>query len=209
MTTQFTIDLTRPGTAQRSRWDWFVGAAGPRHLAMVAAGGVALIAVVALGGVLPQYLRSSSENVAVSKLKREVAAATTELSTLQANLRDLGAEARRQVRWSELLPVFSQRVPETLKIDRVALTKGARPPQGQPPVQAPPSDLGLQIDASTRVVPGASPLEEIASFMGALAQDSAIAGRFELKTWEVKSAPGQGAGDGQLRISIGLAEKRS
>ena len=205
MSTRFTIDLAHPGSAQRSQWDWYVGNAGPRHLAIVAAAGVGLIAIAALGGVLPQYLRYSSEIVAVGKLKREVAVASGELSTLQANLKDLGNEARRQVRWAELLPVFSQRVPETLRIERVALTKSGR--QGQPQAGVQAGDLGLQIDASTRAGVGTSPLEEIARFMGALAQDPVLAARFQLKTWEVKSgAPG--AAD-TLRISIGLGEKRS
>lgn len=208
MSTRFTIDLAHPGTAQRSKWDWLVGNAGPRHLATVAVAGVGLIAIVALGGVLPQYLRYSSEITAVAKLKREVAVASGELSTLQTNLKDLGTEARRQVRWAELLPVFSQRVPETLRIDRVALTKSGRTAQGQPQPGVQAGDLGLQIDASTKTVAGTSPLEEIAHFMGALAQDPVLAARFQLKTWEVKSgAPG--AADTPLRISIGLGEKRS
>ena len=52
MTTQFTIDLTRPGWAQRSRWEWFLGPDGPRRLAIAAAAGVALVILVALGGVV-------------------------------------------------------------------------------------------------------------------------------------------------------------
>jgi Tfp pilus assembly protein PilN len=201
VTTQFTIDLTRPGWAQRSRWEWFLGPDGQRHLAIVAAAGVALVVLVALGGVLPLYLRYSSEVRAIAKLRSEVTTADNDLSTLRTNLRDLGAEARRQVRWSEMLPALSNRLPDTLRIDRVSLGKVAHPPGTQP------GDLTLQIEASTTMVHGSSRLVEIANFMAALAQDPAVATRFQLKTWEVRPAPNQG--DEQLHISIGLAEKRS
>ncbi len=193
MTTHFTIDLTHPGRAQRSPWEWFLGPAGPRHLAIVATAGVAIVALVALGGVLP------------------VTTADNELSTLRTNLRALGAEARRQARWSELLPALSKWLPGTLRIDRVSLGKAARPPQGQAQssqATAQSSDLRLQIDVSTTMEPASSRLVEIANFMAAFAQDPTVAPRFQLKTWEVRPARAQG-GDGQLEISIALAEKRS
>jgi len=210
VTTQFTIDLTHPGRAQRSPWEWFLGPDGLRHLAIVATAGVALVALVALGGVLPRYLRYSSEIQSIAKLRREVTTADNELATLRTNLRALGAEARRQARWSELLPALSKWLPGTLRIDRVSLGKAARQPQGraQSPQAAESSDLTLQIEVSTTMVPASSRLVEIASFMTAFAQDPAVAPRFQLKTWEVKPARDQG-GDGQLQIHIALAEKRS
>ena len=210
MTTQFTIDLAHPGRAQRSPWEWFLGPAGPRHLAIVATAGVALVALVALGGLLPRYIRYSSEIQSIAKLRGEVTTADSELSTLRTNLRALDAEARRQARWSELLPALSKWLPGTLRIDRVALGKAARPPQGQAqsPQAAQSSDLALQIEVSTTMEPASSRLVEIANFMAALARDPAVAPRFQLKTWEVRPARGQG-GDGQLEISIALAEKRS
>ncbi len=211
MTTQFTIDLAHPGRAQRSPWEWFLGPDGPRHLAILATAGVALVALVALGGVLPRYLRYSSEIQSIAKLRGEVTTADNELSTLRTNLRALGAEARRQARWSELLPALSKWLPDTLRIDRVSLGKAARQPQGQAQSQqaaAQSSDLTLQIEVSTTMVPASSRLVEIASFMAAFAQDPVVAPRFQLKTWEVRPARNQG-GDGQLEISIALAEKRS
>ncbi|PYN83527.1 MAG: hypothetical protein DMD96_01975 [Candidatus Rokuibacteriota bacterium] len=211
MTTQFTIDLTHPGRAQRSPWEWFLGPAGPRHLAIVATAGVALVALGALGGVLPRHLRYSSEIQSIAKLRREVTTADNELSTLRTNLRALGAEARRQARWSELLPALSKWLPGTLRIDRVSLGKATRQPQGRaqsPQASSESSDLTLQIEVSTTMVPASSRLVEIASFMTAFAQDPAVAPRFQLKTWEVRPARDQG-GDGQLQISIALAEKRS
>src|SRR2546422_11694611 len=210
MTTRFTIDLTRPGGARRSRWEWLLGPDGPRQLAIVATAGVAIVALVGLGGVLPRYLRYSSEIQSIAKLRGEVTTADNELSTLRTNLHALGAEARRQARWSELLPALSKWLPGTLRIDRVSLGKAARQPQGQAqsPQTAQSSDLTLQIEVSTTMVPSSSRLVEIASFMAAFAQDPAIAPRFQLKTWEVRPARDQG-GDGQLEISIALAEKRS
>ena len=78
MSTRFTIDLTRPGLAQRSRWEWFLGPDGSRHLAIMAAGGVAIVVLVALGGVLPRYLRYSSEVQSIARLRREVTTADSE-----------------------------------------------------------------------------------------------------------------------------------
>ena len=210
MTTRFTIDLTHPGRAQRSPWEWFLGPAGPRHLAIVATASVAIVALVAVAGALPPYLRYSGETESIAKLHREVTTADNELATLRANLRALGAEARRQARWSELLPALSKWLPGTLRVDRVALGKAARPPQGQAQSSQPAaksSDLTLQIDVSTTMVPASSRLIEISNFMAALAQDPAIAPRFQLKTWEVRPARDQG-GDGLLEISFAFVEKR-
>src|SRR5439155_7166916 len=154
-------------------------------------------------------LRYSSETQSIAKLRGEVTTADDELSTLRTNLRALGAEARRQARWSELLPALSKWLPGTLRIDRVALGKAARPPQGQaqsPQAAAQSGDLTLQIEVSTTMEPGSSRLVEIANFMAALAQDPAVAPRFQLKTWEVRPSRDQNAE--QLNISIALVEKR-
>ena len=204
MTTQYTIDLTRPGQAQRSRWDWFVGSDGQRHLVIVAVAGIAVVLIVALGGLLPRYLKYSKELQTITKLRRDVVTSSSEIGTLRASLKDLGAEARRQVRWSELLPVFSRRVPDTLRIDRVSLVKasGRALPAG---VQA--GDLVLEIAASTTVVPGSSRLNDVASFMAGVAQEPAIANRFEMKTWEVK--PNREGSESQIVINVAFAEKRS
>jgi len=215
---RFTIDLARPGRAQRSRWEWFLGPDGLRHLAIVGAGGAALVVLVASAGLAPRYFRHSSELESIAKLRADVAAVDKELSTLQASLRDLDAGALRRVRWAEILPALSKSLPATLRIDRVTLAKGTR--QGQSPGQsasvkseAKPGDpksgeLTLQIDASTTIVPGASRLVDIANFMGAVANDPAVRRRFQLKTWEVQR-PGEQSGQDQLRITIALSEKRS
>jgi hypothetical protein len=216
MNPRFTIDLTRPGRAQRSAWDWFVGPDGLRHLAIVGVGGVILVALIGVGGVLPRYLRYSSDVHSVAKLRVEVAAAEKELSTLQASLRDVEAGARRQVRWAQILPALSRSVPGTLRIDRIALGKGLRP-AGAAQTNKPPetkaadgksTDLVLQIDASTSIVPGGGRLVDIANFMAGIANDPALARRFQLKSWEVQR-PREQSGEEHLRITIAFAERRS
>jgi hypothetical protein len=207
MTTRFAIDLTHPGWGQRSWSDWFLGPAGPRHLAIVAAAGAAIVVLVGLGGITPLYLRYASEVQSISSLRREATAADGELSALRTNLRDLEAEARRQVRWSEMLPVLSTSLPGSLRIDRVTFGKPARPPQAPPPkTGTPAADVALQIEASTTAMPGSSRLVDIANFIGSLAQDPAVAARFQLKNWEVR--PPRESDDG-LQFTVGFAEKRS
>ena len=208
MSTYFNIDLAHPGQAQRSRSDWFFGTQGPRHLAMVAGAGLALIAVIAVGGVVPRYYKYSRELSTIATLKRDVATATTEAGTLRASLGDLGKETRRQVRWSELLPALGRHMPQSLRIDRITLAKAAKP-TGQPrpgEVVTPAGDLVLQIDGSTPMVSGGSRLVEVANFMAALAKEPTVERRFEVKTWEVKSAR-ERADDGLLQLTIRLAEK--
>src|SRR2546428_12411873 len=175
---------------------------------MVAGGGVAIVVLGALGGALPRYLRYSAVIHAIENLEREVTVAGKELSSLRTNLRGLGAEAGRQIRWSQPLRALSRPLPGTLRLDRVSLAKVPRQPQPTEtqPGDPKPVDLVLSIEATTSVVPGGARLVEIANFMSALARDPVLAPRVQLKTWDVRPAPG---GADQLHISIGLAEKRS
>jgi hypothetical protein len=223
MSMTFTIDLLRPGRAQRSRRDWFLGVEGGRHLVMVAAASAVVIAVVMIGGVLPGYVRYSSEVQSVARLRGDLAAADKELATRRASLRDLDAGALRQVRWAEVLPALSRWAPEALRIERVSLETPGRRAAGKPPAATAPTadgkprdpksagtnapELLLQIDASSTLVPGGARLVEIANFMAALANDPAVTRRFHLKTWEVRRPREQGAAD-QLQIGIAFAEKR-
>jgi len=217
MSPRFTLDLARPGRAQRSRWEWFVGPDGVRHLSIIGIGGVLLVVLVGVGGVLPRYWRYASEMQSIARLRLDVASADKELSTLQASLREVEAGARRQVRWSQILPALSRALPGTLRIDRITLGKGARPLGGSAAAASKPVDkaadgkateLVLQIDASTHMVPGGARLVDIANFMAAVAKDPAVAPRFQLKTWEVQAPRDQNNAE-QLRLSIAFAEKRS
>jgi hypothetical protein len=210
VSTYFNIDLAHPGQAQQSRSDWFLGNHGKRHLFIVAGAGIALIAVVGLGGVVPRYYKYSKELSSIAALNRNVATATDDATTLRASLRDLGAEARRQVRWSELLPALSRQIPDLLRVDKITLAKAVKAPGGPPQFPqgaTPPGDLVLQIDASTPVVAGGARLVEVANFMAALATEPTLERRFQMKTWEVKSNREQ-ASAGLLQVTISLTEKR-
>jgi hypothetical protein len=207
MTIRFAIDLTHPGWGQRSWRDWFLGPAGPRHLAIVAASGAALVALVGLGGALPLYLGYAHEVQSIASLRREATTADGELSALRTNLRDLEAEARRQVRWSEMLPVLSTSLPGSVRIDRVSFGKPARPPQApSPKTGTPAADVTLQVEASTPAVAGGARLIDVANFIGSLAQNPAVAARFQLRNWELRPAR---EGDDGLQLTVGFAEKRS
>ena len=211
MTTRFTIDLAHLGSTHRSPWDWFLGPEGVRHLAIVAAAGIGLALLAGLGVALPLYLKYSNEVQTIGKLRRDVTTSGNELATLQASLRDLASEARRQVRWSELLPALSQRVPEALRVERVSLAKAGR--QAQPGASSPPSgvqpgDLLLDIEASTKVAPGGSRLVDIADFINGLAQEPTVSRRFQLKSSQVRPGGREAGGGEQLQISVTFAEKR-
>src|SRR5207245_10866835 len=98
----------------------------------------------------------------------------------RTNLRDLGAEARRRIRWSEMLPALSDPLPGALRIDRVSLSKVARQPQQTEtqPGDAKPFDLLLQLEATTTVVPGGSRLVELANFLLEVAVGQVIGPRY-------------------------------
>src|SRR5262249_14420643 len=103
--------------------------------------------------------------------------------------------------------------PPTIKLQRVEV--GAAPAPAAAPGQTQvqgivPSGGELKIEAVTPLRPGPPPLLEIASFMGGLLKDPAIAPRYRLKSWELKQ-PGGGGGPaadgGQLQILITLSER--
>jgi hypothetical protein len=139
------------------------------------------------------------------------------LNVLRQDIQALSVEAKRQVRWAEMLNAFRQQIPATLKLQKVesggpgAAPAGAAP--GQPQPQAQPGLAGageLRIEALTPLRPGPPPLLEIAQFMGGLLKDPSVSGRFQLKSWEIKQPGGGGAAAGegaQLQIVIVLAEK--
>ena len=211
MNPRFTIDLLRPGRVAQTWQERFTGPAGLRHLVYFILGGVALLLVI-LVLILPTYFRLSDDLNALPNLRRDLTATENDLSVLRTNLQALTLEARRQVRWAELLNAFSQQAPATLKLVKLEAVRIAAPPPappapGQPPVEARPEGV-LRIDAVTPLVAGAPPLLEIAEFMAGLMRDPAVNKRFTLKSWEIKPPAGAIA-DGQqlLNVSITLGEK--
>jgi hypothetical protein len=214
MSGRFTVDLLHPGHVADTWQDWFIGPQGRRRV-IIAAGfsaGVLLLVVIAL--ILPTRLRLSQDVGAIPKLRADLATRDGDLTVLRQDLQALGVEAKRQVRWAEVLNAFRQQIPSTLKLQKVeaggaAAAAPGQPGQGQP--QGSPAGTGeLRIEALTPLRPGPPPLLEIAQFMGGLLKDPSVSKRYQLKSWEIKQPSGGGGavGEGaQLQIVIVLAEK--
>jgi hypothetical protein len=220
MSGRFSVDLLHPGHVADTWQDWFIGPQGRRRL-VVAVGisaGVLLLVVLAL--ILPVRLRLSENVGAIPKLRADLATRDGDLTVLRQDIQALSVEAKRQVRWAEVLNAFRQQIPPTLKLQKVesggpaAVAGGAAPgPPGQPQPQGQTGGAGageLRIEALTPLRPGPPPLLEIAQFMGGLLKDPSVSGRYQLKSWEIKQPGGGGAATGegaQLQILIVLAEK--
>jgi len=213
MSGRFSVDLLHPGHVADTWQDWFIGPQGRRRL-IIAAGfsaGVLLLVVIAL--ILPTRLRLSQDVGAIPKLRADLATRDGDLTVLRQDLQALSVEAKRQVRWAEVLNAFRQQIPSTLKLQKVEASGAAAAAPG-PPGQGQPRGGGagageLRIEALTPLRPGPPPLLEIAQFMGGLLKDPSVAKRYQLKSWEIKQ-PGGGAAAGesaQLQIVIVLAEK--
>lgn len=212
MSGRFSVDLLHPGHVADTWQDWFIGPQGRRRL-IIGAGfsaGVLLLVVIAL--ILPVRLRLSQDVGAIPKLRADLATRDGDLTVLRQDLQALSVEAKRQVRWAEVLNAFRQQIPSTLKLQKVESGGGtAAATPGPPQPQGSPGGAGeLRIEALTPLRPGPPPLLEIAQFMGGLLKDPSVSKRYQLKSWEIKQ-PGSGgaaAGEGaQLQIVIVLAEK--
>jgi len=214
MSGRFSVDLLHPGHVADTWQDWFIGPQGRRRLIIAAAfsAGVLLLVVIAL--ILPTRLRLSQDVGAIPKLRADLATRDGDLTVLRQDLQALSVEAKRQVRWAEVLNAFRQQIPSTLKLQKVEASGAAAAAPG-PPGQGQPRGGGagageLRIEALTPLRPGPPPLLEIAQFMGGLLKDPSVAKRYQLKSWEIKQPGGGGAavGEGaQLQIVIVLAEK--
>ena len=214
MSTRFTIDLAHPGHVADTWQDWFIGLQGRRRWVIAAAGcGIVLVVIIAL--ILPTRIRLSTDVSAIPKLRADLASLEGNLNVIRADLQALALEAKRQVRWAEMLNAFRQQIPATLKLQKVeaAPATSAPAPSGQAqPVGAPPAGAGdLRIEAVTPLRPGPPPLIEIAQFMGGLMKDPTVGRRYQLKSWEIKQAAAAGsqpAGEReQLLVLIVLSEK--
>ncbi len=213
MSARFTIDLQRPGRVAQTWLEWFTGPAGKRRVVFFALAGAGVLLLILVGGILPTYWRLSDDLNALPNLRRDLGATENDLTVLRTNLAALTQEARRQVRWAELLNAFTQQTPATLKLVkleavRVAPPAGPPPPAGQP---APPRPTGtLRIEAVTEQLAGSPPLLEIAQFMAGLMRDPSVNKRFTLQSWEIKPPAAVAEGARQLlNVSIVLAERQS
>ena len=207
MNARFEVDLLHPGGVARTWRDWLVGPRGWQRLALLAAGGAAILLAVLVAGILPAYWRLSGDLHAVPALRRALAARDSDLGLLRSGLGALSQEARRQVRWADLLTTLSGEIPPALKL---RLVEAARvgPPAGPGLPSGAAAKLELRIEAITPLRPGSPPLLVAAQFMAGLMRDPAVSRRFHLKSWEIK--PGVVAarsGEPHLGISIALAER--
>lgn len=189
--------------------EWFIGAPGQRHLALVAMVGASLLLLLLVGGILPVYWRLARDLQDIPRLQHDLAATEGDLSLLRTNLQALTVETRRQVRWAEVLAALSQHLPATMRLEAVEAVRPTSAPGAPPP---PPDAKGegmLRIDAVTPVRAGSPPLLETAQFMAGLMRDPAVNKRFQLKSWEIKPPSGSGPAtdEGLLSITITLAER--
>jgi hypothetical protein len=209
VSTRFQFDLLRPGRVAYTWKDWFLGAEGPRRLVGAAIASGALLAAVLLAGVLPAYWRLSGDLGVLPQLRRDVATSQNDLNLLRANLQALSREARRHVRWGDVLTTFSNQTPPALRIHKVEAVRGPPPGPGQPSAAGAGS---LRIEALTPVRPGSPPLLDAAQFMAGLMRDPAMNRRYELRSWEIQpstTTPGgpDGGAPHYLLIRVILAER--
>ena len=142
-------------------------------------------------------------------LTRDLAARDTDLRLLRSNLQGLSQEARRQVRWADVLTTLGRETPPGLKLQLVEVGRTS-PPAGasQAAAAAARAEETLRIEALTPARPGSPPLVDVAQFMAGLMRDPAVNRRFALKSWEIKpSAVATASGEQLLAISILLAER--
>jgi hypothetical protein len=205
---RFEIDLLHPGWVARTWQDRLVGPRGWRRLALLGVGGIAILLVILVAGILPTYWRLSSDLNAVPGLGKDLAARDADLALLRSNLEALSQEARRQVRWADLLTTFAEQVPPTLRLELVEAARVAPPGSGPPPAAAARFEATLRIEAITPLRPGSPPLLDVARFMAGLMRDPAVNKRFQLKSWEIKpSVVATSSAEPHLTISIVLAER--
>jgi hypothetical protein len=209
MNRRFSIDLVHPGQLSLTWQEWFIGNQGSRRLTAFALAGILLLLLILVGGILPTYWRLSSDLGAIPRLQRDLAASDGDLNVLRTNVQALAGEARRQVRWAELLGAFSHHIPASIRLQGL---EASRPVPaaggGQPPPDAKAEGV-LRIESITPVRSGSGPLLEVAQFMAGLMRDPAVNKRFQLKSWDIKPPGGTSAGDEAqyLNITILLAER--
>jgi hypothetical protein len=143
------------------------------------------------------------------ELRRDLSARDADLMLLRSNSKALADEARRQVRWAEVLAMLSRAMPAALRLQLVELARVAPPPvAGQPSSASVKPEEVLKVEAVTPLRAGSAPLADVAQLVGALAQDPALARRFQLRNWELKPSPAVSPGGEQLlTVSIVLSER--
>jgi hypothetical protein len=214
VTARFAVDLLHPGALGRTWRERFLGASGARRLGLVTVVALGVLLLILVAGLLPTHWRKSEDASALPGLREDLRARDADLGALRANLRALGAEARQQVRWGEVLTALSRETPPTVRLSVVDSQRPAAPaaPPGAPRPAAPrPEQRTLRVDAVTPLRPGAAPLLDVARFMAALMRDPALARRFTLTSWEIKppTAPRQTADQTQFLTATVVFTERA
>lgn len=211
MSARFRIDLLNPGRVQQTWQDWFTGVDGRQRLTVFAGATVITLLIAYVIGVHLPSRALSSDQREVARLRQTLAATAEDLRVIRADLGALAEQARRQVRWSELLGTFSEQLPPDLRLRKVSLLKVVPPaPPGQARQAPPPPAEGvLGIEAQTPLRPGGPPLVETARFMAGIMRDPAVSKRFQLKSWEIRP-PASAAAAGApplLEIRVTFTER--
>lgn len=213
MSGRFEVNLLRPGRVAYSWKDWFLGAEGPRRLVIAVIAGAVLLSLVLVAVVLPASWRLSGDVGALPALRRDLATSQNDLNVLRANLQALSLEARRHVRWGELLTTFSHQTPPSLRLQKVEAVRPPAPATGQARPAGAAGAGSLRIEAMTPLRPGSPPLVDAARFMAGLMRDPALSRRYELRSWEIRPAgtapAGSEGGPQYLLISVILGERPS
>ena len=207
--TRFHVDLLHPGRVGRSWQDWVLGSRGARRLGFVILLGALVLLAILCAGVWPASRRLAGDLGAAPGLARDLAARDTDLRLLRSNAQALSQEARRQMRWADVLTTLGRETPPGLRLQLVEVGRPA-PAAGAGPAAgaAPRGEETLRIEALTLARPGSAPLVDVAQFMAGLIRDPAVSRRFALKSWEIKpSTIATPSGEQLLAVSIVLAER--
>lgn len=211
MNRRFSIDLIHPGQLSLTWQEWFIGNRGSRRLTAFVLAGIFVLVLTLMIGILPTYWRLSSDLSAIPQLQKDLAASEGDLNVLRTNVQALTLEARRQVRWAELLGAFSQHIPATMRLQAIEATRpvGAVGAGQPPPLPDAKAEGVLRVESVTPLRSGSQPLLEVAQFMAGLMRDPAVNKRFQLKSWDIKP-PGGGSAEDEtqyLNITILLSER--
>lgn len=211
MTARFAVDLLHPGRVARTWQDWFIGTQGRRRFIFALVGCVAVLVIGAVPQIVARW-KLSVDQGSLPQQRANLAKREGEVRVLRADLQALSVEAKRQVRWAELMAALSQQIPPTLKITKVESVRAAAPVsapgQPAPAAQASAGAGELRIEAVTPLKTGSPNMLEIAQFMAGLMKDPAVNKRFQLKNWEIKpgTGPGEIPGGKTLQVTIVLSE---
>ena len=119
MSARFALDLLHPGHVAASWQDWFVGPQGARRLLVVGGicAGVILLVVITL--VLPPPSACPGTRAPFPSSARTSPRATAISVSSGRTCRPWGVEAKRQVRWADVLNAFRRQTPPTIKLQKV------------------------------------------------------------------------------------------